>query len=137
MISIAHELRNREGFTLVEVVTSLVLLSAVLVCLGGLSYHAARQAVNVTNGAGRQAVTLDMVNRLMMMRYESLLTNSGSCDTVQTAPAQRYRRCYTITMAQARADVAVTITPLRPGAFPQTVRLSKVPWFYPNVLNTP
>lgn len=137
MSSIAHELRNREGFTLVEVVTSMVLLSTVLVCLGGLSYHAARQALNVSNSAGRASVALDQVNRLMTMRYESLLLTTSACDTVQTAPAQRYRRCYTVTMTGPRADVAVTITPLRPGAFPQTVRLSREPWLYPNALNMP
>ena len=131
------KLRSREGFTLVEVITAMVLLSAVLVCLGGLSYHAARQAVNVSNGAGRQAVALDMVNRLMTMHYDSLITSTGRCDTVSATTVQRYSRCYTVTMSGKRADVAVTITPLQKGSYAQTFSLSRAPWSYPNALNTP
>lgn len=120
------EMRNREGFTLVEVITAVVLLSAVLVCLGGLSYHAARQAVNVNNGAGRQALALETVNRLAAMPYTQITATTGtSCDTVTYSRINRYRRCTTVALATRMANVTVTVTPLARGSFPQTFRFQR------------
>ena len=112
--------RARAGFTLIEVVVAMVLLSITLVSLAGLSYHAARQALNAGNGAGRQAVTLEAVNALSSMPWDSIPKGiSNVCDTVHhEGSANRYRRCVSVTTPLHR-QVAVTLVvrPLQPGAF--------------------
>lgn len=109
----------RDGFTLIEVVVAIVLLSTVLVSLGGLSYHAARQAINVGNGAGRQAVTLEAVNALSSMPWDSLPKDTYQCDTTQHGgSANRYLRCVRVSPAADRqVTVTLVVRPLQPGSF--------------------
>ena len=128
--------RNREGFTLLEVIVSVVLLGVIVGMLGGLSYHAARTALDVDNGAQRQAYGLEMVNRLVAMTYDSLVANTGKCDTA-TAGDLKYKRCYTVTTSGSRADVTVTVTPLKSGSYAQSFILSRVSNPTSNPLNMP
>lgn len=110
----------RDGFTLIEVVVAMVLASTVLVSLGGLSYHAARQAINVGNGAGRQAVTLEAVNALSSMPWDSLPKGiANQCDTVQHEGSPNlYHRCVSVTNPLNRqVSVTLVVRPLRPGSF--------------------
>ena len=132
--------RAREGFTLIEVVVAMVLLSTILVSLAGLSYYAARQALNVGNGAGRQAVTLESVNALSSMPWDSIPKNvSNVCDTVQhDGSANRYRRCVSVTAPVARqVSVTLVVRPLQPGSFRDSLVFSRTAPAGSNPLWTP
>jgi prepilin-type N-terminal cleavage/methylation domain-containing protein len=90
---------NREGFTLVEVIVSIVLLSVILTGLAGLTFATAQQAVFTTNAATRQALSLETVNRFSTLPYDSLAGYATMrCDSAGTSN-DRYSRCVRSTVS--------------------------------------
>ena len=126
---------RRDGFSLAEVVITMVILAVIISSLGALTAVTARRSLVAANSAGRQAFTLQEANRIAAMPYASLPAMVG-CDTA-TGGTLRYRRCTTVTAGTRYRDVMVVVTPLRSGTYADTVRLRRVITATNNPLFTP
>ena len=126
----------REGFSLVEIVVTMVILSVILMSLATLTGYTAQQSLRAANATGRQAVALQEANRIAALPYTALPGTAAGCSNV-TIGQLGYQRCYTVTTGARFRDVMVVITPQRAGAFADTVRLRRVINATPNPLNTP
>jgi len=102
---------NREGFTIVEVVIAMMLLSIVLTMLAGMTYYTTRTAVAATDMTAANGYSVESMNRLTALPYASLPGEAG-CDTVGTTGA-RYQRCVTVSVASSSSTVTLTTTGLQ------------------------
>lgn len=117
-------LEPRDGFTLVEVVVAMVLLSAVLVMLAGMTFATARQSVNLQFAGARQALMLQEINRLSALRIADLDTQGG-CRAVSSG-AEDFTACITVTSVGTRTrDVRVVLTSTQAGVSPDTVTFTR------------
>jgi prepilin-type N-terminal cleavage/methylation domain-containing protein len=114
---------NRDGFTLVEVLVSVMLLAVILTMLGGLTFSTARQAVTNGNASERQAISLEAVNRASTLPW-NLLTVGTTCDTVNMS-GNRYESCRAISTVGSARDIVITTTPLRSRVAPSVVRFTR------------
>jgi prepilin-type N-terminal cleavage/methylation domain-containing protein len=88
-------LRGRDGFSLLEVIVSVSILSVILVALAGLTFHTARRSIQLADAGARQAVLLQEVNRLSAMHVDSLPAHAG-CGSVDVG-GHVMNRCVTLT----------------------------------------
>ena len=102
--------KKQEGFTIAEVVISMVLLSIILVTLAGLTYASAQKAITATTVSQRQAFAMETVNRLTTLPYASLPGAAG-CSTVGTTNNQ-FTNCATITVGGNATTIQVVTTPV-------------------------
>jgi prepilin-type N-terminal cleavage/methylation domain-containing protein len=117
---------NREGFTLLEVIVSIVLLSIIIAGLAGMTFASAQQAVFTTNAASRQALSLELVNRFSTLPYDSLANYAVmQCDSVGPVN-DSYRRCVSSTASGRQSTVEITISPLQRNTSASTVRLVRM-----------
>ena len=129
----------RDGFSLVEVVVSMVMLAAVLTSLCGLTTVTAQRSLTLANSAARQAFTLQETNRIASYPYSTLSTLAG-CDTLATTTSStlnqlKYRRCITVSDSTRYRLVTMTVTPLRAGTYADTVQVRRVTDVTANPLN--
>lgn len=124
-------MRAREGFTLVEVIISIVLLGIIIIMLGGLTLSTARQANINTNLSTRQTLSLDRMNRAATVPYAMLVVGT-TCDTVganaQPVPAghrDRYQRCATVADRSGGREITITTKPLLRPRDSTVVRLTR------------
>ena len=115
---------RQPGFSMLEVVVAMILLSVILTALAGLTFNTAKQAMLNTDGTKVQAASLEIVNRFSALPYASLVGAAG-CDTVGTSNNQ-FRRCTTVTTTGNSAQVEVVTTPLQRNASAITVRFNRV-----------
>jgi prepilin-type N-terminal cleavage/methylation domain-containing protein len=115
---------RQPGFSMLEVVVAMILLSVILTALAGLTFNTAKQAVLNTDGTKVQAASLELVNRFSALPYGSLAGAAG-CDTVGTVNSQ-IQRCVTVTTTGNSAQVQVVTTPLQRSAAAITVRFNRV-----------
>jgi prepilin-type N-terminal cleavage/methylation domain-containing protein len=117
--------RPETGFTLVEVMVSLAVLSLALLALAPLGLLAARQASVVHGTTYETGVLAAEVARVSVLPYAHLTTGTA-CTTVSTAPFP-HTRCTTVTNASAtRKQVAVVVTPAgNPLLQPDTVVIER------------
>jgi prepilin-type N-terminal cleavage/methylation domain-containing protein len=102
--------RTAAGFTLVEVVVSLVLLSFASVVLGRAMFFAARTARASANTVYRTAAISTEMSRLDAVPYDSL-TAGTTCVTVSTPPFP-HTRCTTVNNISSKVrQVIVVVTP--------------------------
>lgn len=98
------------GFTLVEVLISMTVLSLGMVLLGGLLIRSARQATAASSVVYQTAALSEEVGRMGAMPF-ALLVAGTTCVTVTAHPLP-HSRCTTITDVTAkRKTVKVKITP--------------------------
>jgi prepilin-type N-terminal cleavage/methylation domain-containing protein len=95
----------RPGFSLVEVMVSMVLLGVILVALAGLTFQTAQRSVQLSDASARQALLLQEVNRLSAIPYAAINAQAG-CDSVFSGN-HRFQRC--VQVAQISATRRVTI----------------------------
>lgn len=101
---------RQEGFTIAEVVVSMVLLGIVLTTLAGLVHSTAVQAIKAQDITTRTAATLEIVNRYTSMPFGSL---TSACDTTGAVGAQ-YSRCATVVTDFAnQRTVTIAVKPLQ------------------------
>jgi prepilin-type N-terminal cleavage/methylation domain-containing protein len=115
--------KNRDGFTLTEVLVSVVLLGAILAILGGLTLSTARQADTTGRMSQRQAYSMAALNRASTMPW-AMLTVGTNCDTVG-AVRNRFERCGVVTQNGAGRDVVLTVRSLDSKAPPSIVRFTR------------
>ena len=105
---------RQEGFTIAEVVISMVMLSIILVTLAGLTYASAQRAISATTVSQRQSYAMETVNRLVALPYANLPGAAG-CQTVGTTNNQ-FTNCVTVTVAGNSATIQVVTTPIHKTA---------------------
>ena len=127
---------RREGFSLVEVVVTMVILAVIVMSLGALTAVTAQRSILAANTTGRQAIALQEANRVAALPYTSIPGTASGCSTVAIGQLS-YQRCYTVTTGTRFRDVMVVVTPQRAGTFADTVRLRRVIGATVNPLNTP
>jgi prepilin-type N-terminal cleavage/methylation domain-containing protein len=101
---------NRGGFTLVEVLVSMTLLSVASLSLGTLLFKAARQA-NATSTASYQTATLaGAAGRFDALPFDSLAVGT-TCVTISTAPFPN-TQCTTVNNVSSKVKtVTIVVTP--------------------------
>lgn len=125
----------RKGFSLVEVIVAMLLLTIAITSLAALSFSVSQSSVKVSGGAYRNAVVMHEVNRLETMLYDSLAVGSAST-TITTAP---YPHTRVITIAEpvtAVKTVRIVITPVNARFKPDTVKFTRTRARTTRVLNT-
>jgi prepilin-type N-terminal cleavage/methylation domain-containing protein len=99
-----------QGFTLIEVLISITILSLSTLAMATLLARASREARLVSMTTYRTAALTEEVGRLGALPFTSLVAGS-TCVTVAAAPFP-HTRCSTITSVSAKVmSVKVKITP--------------------------
>ena len=101
---------NNQGFTLIEILISITILSVGTLALANLIARSSRQATAASTAVYQTAALSEEVGRMAAMPF-SLLAAGTTCVTVTTRPLP-HTRCTTITDVSAkRKTVKVKITP--------------------------
>jgi prepilin-type N-terminal cleavage/methylation domain-containing protein len=99
-----------EGFTLIEVLISITILSVGTLALATMLARSSRQATAASMSVYRAAALTEEVGRLGAMPF-NLLVAGNTCVTVTAAPLP-HTRCTTITTISAKVkSVEVKVTP--------------------------
>ena len=125
---------GRGGFSLVEVVMSLVLLSIVLVALVGLTFTTAQRSALLADSNARQALLLQEVNRMTVVPFDNLPGQVG-CDSLFSGP-HSVHRCVSVTELSATSRrVTVVMRSPRQPARPDSVSFIRARAAVSNPLN--
>ena len=104
---------NQDGFTLVEVVVSMMILSVVLVSLAAVTFQTARRSLGAQGVDQRQAVLMQQINLFSAVPYDSL-TNAAFIGCTTVTATFPYTRCASVTALTATVrQVTVVVTPTR------------------------
>jgi prepilin-type N-terminal cleavage/methylation domain-containing protein len=115
---------SRSGFSLIEIMISVVIFSAVILGLAGLAFQVARHSVKATDQAFIMSVLLSKVDRASTVSYDSLSIISG-CDSTLSGVVRIYG-CTTVTVNSPRlTTVRVVVATSIAGAKPDTIILQR------------
>ncbi len=105
---------NRElGFTLIEIMIAMTLLSITLVSLAAWTYHVARRSVNSAAVAYRTAALTQQVGWLTVLPFADLdeQDTGADCPKIMDPPFP-HERCITVTeVSDGVRELLVVITP--------------------------
>ena len=102
--------KGREGFSLVEIVVAMLLLSITLLALAGLMTQVAAQGRATEVTAQRNAALVQSINYYTALSYTALDPALGGCEMVDSG-MMPYERCVEITQAGTTRTVKIVITP--------------------------
>lgn len=112
------------GFSLVEILMSLVIFSAVILSLAGLAYQVAKKSTRATDQALLMSVLLSRVDRAATVPFDSLSLIAG-CDTTLSGTV-KVQSCTSVTALTARVDsIAVSVVTTVPGARADTIYMRR------------
>jgi prepilin-type N-terminal cleavage/methylation domain-containing protein len=116
---------SQYGFTLVEAVVAIVLLSVGALALGGLLARSSRMAVSSASTVHGTAVLSTEVARLNAMPFNLLPAAGETCTTVSAAPFP-HTRCTMVTDVSATVkELRVRLTPAAANVRPDTVNFQR------------
>jgi prepilin-type N-terminal cleavage/methylation domain-containing protein len=125
----------RTGFSLVEVLVGLTLLSIALTTVAKLDYNVMRRSVEVGSASYANATLLRQVNRFLSLPYDSISAHAG-CITVSTG-SQPNTACATVTVVNSSTKQVMIISRLTGTiARPDTVLIFRTTATSSNPLNT-
>jgi prepilin-type N-terminal cleavage/methylation domain-containing protein len=110
---------TRSGFTIIEVVVAMVMLSIVLSMMGSLIFSTARQSITNGTASQRQAASMELVNRYATLPFADLQPYR---DTINLA-GNLFERTVAVTAFADSAIIVVTNQPLLHGVSASRVRL--------------
>jgi len=116
--------RSQAGFTLVEVLVAIALLSIVLVSVAQLNFALARRFHALSGGAARDAVVAQQVNQFTAMPFDSLKGKAGTI-TVNKPPLPYTRKIVVDSLSPKLRRVTIVVTPLNTTFRPDTVVLQR------------
>lgn len=106
---------SEAGFTLIEIMVTIVLMSVTLLVLAPLTLKVARLSNSVTLSAQRTGALAGEASRIEALSYEDLVPGSSSC-TDYSAEAFPHTTCMTVTQTTATTrQITVIVTPLSGG----------------------
>jgi len=114
----------RPGFTLIEVIVSMILLAIAVSSLAGLTHSVSQSSMKVTGAAYRNGVLMHEVNRLIALPYDSL----GVGTTTFSVSSGNYPHSRVITIAEPAEKVKtvkVIVTPTNPLYKPDTLNFTR------------
>jgi prepilin-type N-terminal cleavage/methylation domain-containing protein len=98
------------GFTLIESLVALVLVSAVLMLLAPPLFHVANERIRIEGESRREAVLRGESNRLASLPFEELDDQAG-CTTV-TGSQFSHERCITVSQLSPRErEIKIKVMP--------------------------
>ena len=101
---------RRDGFSLVEIVVAMMLLSVTLLALAALMTQVAAQGRATEVTAQRNAALIHHVNYFTALSYDALDPLLAGCETVDSGMLP-YERCVEITQAGTTRTVKIKVTP--------------------------
>lgn len=116
--------QSQAGFSLVELLVAITLLSLVLVSVAQLNVALARRFYALSGGAARGAVVAQQVNQFTAMPFDSLKSKAGTI-TVNKPPLPYTRRVTVDSLSPQLRRVTIVITPLNRVFAPDTLVLQR------------
>ncbi len=116
--------RSQAGFTLIEILVAITLLSIVLVSVAQLNFALARRFHALSGGAARDAVVAQQVNQFTAMPFDSLKGKAGTI-TVNKPPLPYTRKIVVDSLSPKLRRVTIVVTPLNATFRPDTVVLQR------------
>lgn len=114
----------RKGFSLIEVIVSMVLLAIAVSSLATMMYSVSQSSMKVTGAAYRNGVLMHEANRLIALPYDSLAVGTHSF----SATSGRYPHTRVVTIVEPTARVKtikVVVTPSNPIYKPDTLQFTR------------
>jgi prepilin-type N-terminal cleavage/methylation domain-containing protein len=116
--------QSQAGFTLIEIVVAMVLLSLVLLGVAQLTFILARGTATVAGGAARGGILAQQVNQFAAMPFDSLKGKAGTV-TVNKPPLP-YTRTITVDSLSAKLRrVTIIVAPLNSAFKPDTLVIQR------------
>ena len=115
---------RRRGFTLIEVIVSMILLAIAVSSLGGLTHSISQSSIKVTGAAYRNGVLMQEVNRMIALPYDSLAVGTMSF----SVSSGNYPHSRAITVAEPAPKVKtvkIVVTPTNALYKPDTVNFTR------------
>ena len=101
---------GRAGFSLVEIVVAMLLLSVTLLALAALMTQVAQQGRATEATAQRNAALVRQVNYFTALSFDALDPALAGCTVVDDAPLP-YERCVEISAGASTRTVKIKVTP--------------------------
>ena len=117
---------NRNGFSLIEVMIAMTILSVVLIALGGLMFQVAEQTRTSAKATYRAAATQKTAAYIQALPWDSIDGASGC--TADSSGLMAYDRCISVIDSTARIK-RVTLVIASTGVFaalPETLMVYRV-----------
>jgi len=117
---------NRKGVAVLEIMIGMVILSIGLLGAAGMTVTAARRASGLSTQSSRDGITLQELNKLATLPYDSLSARVG-CKTASSGTLT-YTRCISITDITDGAGykrVRLIVSPSTSWARPDTIYLNR------------
>jgi prepilin-type N-terminal cleavage/methylation domain-containing protein len=129
--------QGRRGFSLVETLVGMTLLSIAIISVARLDYNVMRRTLDVSRLSYGNATMLRQVNRFVALNYDSLAAHAG-CVTITTGPTPN-TACATVTTPSSGVKQVTIIRTLTgvTGSRPDTVIVQRTSASGNNPFNTP
>lgn len=117
---------NRKGAAVVEIMVGMLILSIGLLGVAGMTGVAARRATGMSVQSIRDGITLQELNKIAALPYDSLDGRVGC--TTSTSATLTYTRCINVTYitdGSGYKRVRLIVSPSTSRARPDTVYLNR------------
>jgi len=122
--------RRGAGFSLVEILLTIVIFSVVIMSLAGLAFQVARRSNRATDQALSMAVFVAKVDQASTTAYDSLPLLAG-CDSTLSGRVW-IRGCTTVSsLSNVRSQVRIVVRTSLPGTRPDTIVFERGRMRYP------
>jgi prepilin-type N-terminal cleavage/methylation domain-containing protein len=119
--------RTARGFTLVEIVVALTLLSLILVGIAQMTLVLSRRTRGVSAAAARSAIITEQINRFAAIPWAELpAPGSTVSTTVSSSPLPHTRTVIVEGVSSMLRRVTIIITPLNTAYRPDTIVLRRM-----------
>jgi prepilin-type N-terminal cleavage/methylation domain-containing protein len=126
----ALTVRPRLGFSLVEILVTVVIFSVVILSLSGLAYRIAKSGTHASDQTLTMSVLLARVDRASMINYDSLRT-IAKCDTTTSGIVEVYACIRVDSVSNVRRRATVSVWTSIAGSRPDTVVFERARVRYP------
>ncbi len=116
--------QTQAGFSLVEIVVAMVVLTLVLLGVAHLTFVLARGTSTVAGGVARGGILAQQVNQFAAMPFDSLKGKAGTL-TVNTPPLPYTRTVTVDSLSPKLRRVTIIVTPLNPAIKADTLVLQR------------
>jgi hypothetical protein len=116
--------RTEGGFSLIEIVTAMMLLAFFLTGLAKVNYTLARRFYALSAGGPRAGAVSQHLNQFAAMPFDSLQGKAGTT-TVGTSPMPYTRKITVDSLSPTLRRVTIIVTPNNPVFKPDTLVLQR------------
>jgi prepilin-type N-terminal cleavage/methylation domain-containing protein len=116
---------SQRGFTMIEAMVAIVMLSVGALVLGGVLARSSRMAIASASTIHRTAVLSTEVGRLNALPFDQLPGAGETCTTISASPFP-HTRCTQLTdLSAVVKEVRVRVTPTAADVRPDTVNFQR------------